>query len=75
MVRVQIQLPLNISRFLEETLREHIETNSYEYQTEIRLENSHACGGESAADQQPADIMIGFVPELAMQTDEYLREN
>ncbi len=75
MVRVQIQLPLNISRSLEDTLREHIETNASEYQTEIRLENSHACGGESAADQQPADIMIGFVPELAMQTDEYLREN
>ncbi len=78
MVRVQIQLPLNISRSLEDSLREHIETNAGEYPAEIILENSHACGGKNAADQEhakQADIMIGFMPELAMQTDEYLMEH
>ena len=72
MIRVRIQLPLNISRSLEETLREHIETNAGQYPTEIGLDNSPACGGGGATD---ADIMIGFMPELAMQTDEYLLEN
>ena len=78
MVRVQIQLPLNISRSLEDSLREHIETNAGEYPTEILLENSHACGGKNATDlkhAKHADIMIGFMPELAMQTDEYLLEH
>lgn len=75
MLRLQIQLPLNVSRSLEEALREHVETNASEYQTEIRLENSHACGGEYPIDSQPVDIMIGFMPELAMQTDEYLLEH
>jgi len=75
MVRVQIQLPLNISRVFEEILREHIETNTSEYETEITLESSHACGGKSVADLKDADVMIGFMPELAMQTDEYILDH
>jgi len=75
MVKVQIQLPLNISRGLEEILREHIEADRGEYQTEIEIENSHACGTEGEMDLNHADIMIGFMPDLAMQTDEYLLEH
>ena len=75
MVRVQIQLPLNISRSLEETLRDHIEANASEYPNVINLDNFHACGGENVTDRQPADIMIGFMPELAMQTDEHNLEH
>lgn len=75
MVSVLIQLPLNISRALEETLREHIESSAGAYQAEIILKNTYGCGGESVTDWKQADILIGFLPELAMQTDAYIREH
>ena len=71
MVKVQIQLPLNISRGIEEILKEHIEENRGEYQREIDIVNSHGCGPEGEMGPQ-ADIMIGFMPDLVQQTDEYI---
>ncbi|MGI6492540.1 MAG: ABC transporter substrate-binding protein [Peptococcaceae bacterium] len=68
MVKIQIRLPLNISRGLEEILREHVITAGDDYQTEFAIENSHSSGAE-------ADIFIGFMPELAVQTDRYLQEH
>jgi len=74
MVRVQIQLPLNISRSLEEVLREHIEINQEEYGRDIIIENLHSCGEKNRTDLKPADIMIGFMPELLTQSDDYIAE-
>ncbi|MDD4169782.1 MAG: ABC transporter substrate-binding protein [Desulfotomaculaceae bacterium] len=71
MVKVRIQLPLNISRGIEEILRDHIETGREEYQREIDIVNSQMCGAEGETGPQ-ADIMIGFTPDLAQQTDEYI---
>ncbi|NMB35631.1 MAG: ABC transporter substrate-binding protein [Firmicutes bacterium] len=75
MVKIQIQLPLNISRGLEEILREHVATARDDYQTEFVIENSHGCGTEGATGQEQGDIFIGFMPELAVQTDRYLLEH
>ncbi|WP_303861786.1 ABC transporter substrate-binding protein [Alkalibaculum bacchi] len=72
MVKIQIQLPLNMSRGLEEILREHIESGTGEYHTEIEIENCHACGTKGEKGLNHGDIMIGFMPELAVQTDEYI---
>lgn len=75
MLRIHIRLPLNISPALEKLLMEHLEANSHRYREEVSLINSHTCGQEGTSGQQPADIMIGFMPEIEALTDEYLLEH
>lgn len=72
MVRIHIQLPLNISRLFESVLEEHVEANAAEYQEEVTLVNLHTCGEKEAADHSRANIMIGFIPEIEMQDDKYI---
>jgi len=75
MVKVQIKLPLNMVRGFEEILREHIDVARDDYQTEFEIENLHAGVTESEANLNRADIMIGFLPEIEKQTDEYILEH
>ncbi|HZK42749.1 MAG TPA: ABC transporter substrate-binding protein [Syntrophomonadaceae bacterium] len=73
MIKVQIQLPININRRFEEMLGEHFEANQKNYKDKIEIKNAHGSGSEREADIKNADILIGFIPELAMQTDEEMR--
>ncbi len=75
MLKVHIRLPLNISRSFEEILREHVEGNPGKYPKGVKLISSHNYDGEEASNQQPAGIMIGFMPEIEMQSDEDLLQN
>lgn len=70
MTKIKIQLPLNISRGLEEMLQEHLKTHASDYPGEICLENAHSCGPANVTKQEPADILVGFVPELIKEPDE-----
>jgi hypothetical protein len=73
--KIRIQLPLNISRGLEEMLQEHLSTHTSDYPGEICIENSHSCGPKDGKKNTSADIYIGFVPELIKKTDIDIRNH
>lgn len=75
MVKIQIRLPLNISRGFTELLREHLASFPGADQGEIEIEDCHGCGRTEKQSLRHGDIVIGFIPELVRQRDDYLLEH